>query len=822
MKKISFFKIVFSSLLLLFSTFQIQAQQPNLKFTLKAKIVDASTQKPLEFATVALKKMRDSSLVSGTITNEQGEFKLEDIPPGGYSYEIAFIGYEKVTGRVFFKPQSSAPINDLGTVKMAPSATTLEGAEITADKSFVMNNIDRKTYNTEQLSVTSGGNVTDILQNIPSVDIDQDGVVSLRGNENVTILIDGRPSGMTGSGGKSLLESIPSSAIEKVEVITNPSAKYDPDGISGIINIITKKNKLQGITGNVGVNTSFGNRYGANASLSYRKGKWNIYSNYGFTKDVRNSTGSSYREASFGTITSIVTQDESGQDNRIGNNVKLGADFNINDHNTLSASAFYNKGNSDSRDKINYYLTDNFSFSDSSYKRNTIGNGDNQNMDFNLELKHYFKHEGRTIDFQGTASLEDRNSGNKYDQLGYINDFTPVPFPPELERDNTIEQNGIYTASADYEHAIGKDKKLEAGYKGTFRKFDSDYNYESFDQTSAVFMNDSNRSNRFIYSDQLHAIYAQYRQSIKKFGYQIGVRSEYATTQSELVTTNEIYNKDYFSVYPSAFVTYKPGDKSQYKATYSRRINRPNRRQLNPFTDYEDPLNLRKGNPYLNPEYTDSYELEYNKIFGKLVFTGTGYYRITHDNIQRYRDITPGGITVTTYKNLAQSQTYGLELIFNGNPYKWWSFTISGNFFENKLDASNLEAGLNSSSLSASGRAFTTFKLPYKTELQLSYFYRAPMTVTQGKMKDMQMMTIAASKKVLKDKGVISVRLSDPFNTQRFGFQFTGDNYYQDFTRKRESRILNIAFTYRFGELKDRDARQRPDQGPKEDMDNGF
>ncbi len=815
------FKIILISFLILLFSFKIDAQKPTGSFTLKGKVVDASSGSPLEFSTVALKKLRDSSLVAGTITTSTGEFNLTELPPGGYSIEIAFIGYEKYINKVFFKP-GSAPVNNLGDIKIKPSATMLEGAEISAEKSFVVNDIDKKTYNTEQLAVTTGGNVNDILQNIPSVELDQDGNVSLRGNENVTILIDGRPSGLTGSGGKSLLESIPASVIERVEVITNPSAKYDPDGISGIINIITKKNKLQGFTGTVGANTSFENRYGGNLSLNYRKGKWNFFSNYGFIKDVRNGTGNSYLETSFGEDVNIVQQDGSNQNNRISNNLKIGTDYSINDRNSISISGFYNKGKNDSWEKINYNISENNSTSDSLYKRNTNGEGDNHNLDYDLTFNHYFKKEGRKLTIQGSGSLESSDNDNEYYQLGYLDDITPVPFPATLERDFNSDENTVYTASADYEHPINKDKKVEAGFKSTFRNFDTDYRYENYDEATNEYVNDVNKTNRFIYSDQLHAIYAQYRQSIKKFGYQVGVRSEYATTQSELITTNEKFSKDYYSIFPSAFATYKLNEKSQVKATYSRRINRPRKNQLNPFSDYEDPLNIRKGNPFLDPEYTDSYELEYNRFLGDLSLTTTGYYRQTNDYIQRYREVSTDGITTTTYENMNQQQNLGVEIILNGSIAKWWTFTLSSNLYWNKQDASNIQEDLSSSAFAASGRVFTTIKLPYKTEFQLNYSYRAPLKVSQGTMKQMQFLNLALSKKVLKDKGTASVRVSDPFNFQQFGFEFEGQDYYQDLTRKRQSQIVTVAFSYRFGELKDRDSRQKPDQTPREDMDMGF
>lgn len=807
---------------IIFSAFDsVRAQQP--VFSVKGKIVDESDGKPLEFATVAVKRVRDSSLVSGTITNNAGEFRINDVPPGGYNVEIAFIGYERVVQRVMLRPQNSQPVTDLGAIRLKISAKMLEGAEISAEKSFVMNNIDKKTYNTEQLAVSAGGNVKDVLDNIPSVEVDQDGNVSLRGNENVTIFIDGRPSGLTGSGGKSLLESIPASAIENVEVITNPSAKYDPDGISGIINIITKKNKLQGFTGNIGANVSSNESYGGNLSLAYRKGKWNTYVNYGFNRNVRDAWGKSYRETYFNDITEILRQNEDEVDKSIGHNVKAGVDFNLNDRNTLSASALYNTGNGEEDENVIYREFNALNIQDSLYKRNTFADENNSNMDFDLNWKHFFKQKGRQLNFLATASFDRSSTDNLYDQAGYLSENEPDWSTLERERDFSDNNNTIYTAALDYEHPLGDDKKIESGYKATFRDFDTDFRFENYDALVPGYVNDTNRTNRFIYRDQLHAFYAQYRQSLGKFGYQVGVRGEYATTESELVTTDEIFDKDYLSVFPSAFVTYKPNDKSQVKATYSRRINRPRRNTLNPFPNYDDPLNVRKGNPFLDPEYTDSYELEYSRFIGKVSLTATGYARFTTDYIQRYRTISPDGITTVTFENLNEQRNYGVELILNGNPYKWMTFTLSGNFYRNELDASNLESDLNSSAWAGSARAFTTFKLPYSTDLQLTYFYRPRMKLTQGTMKDMQMFTIAASKRVLKDKGTVSLRLSDPFNSQRFGFEFEDDFYIQDFTRKRESRIVTLSFTYRFGELRDRDSsRQRREGMPRDEMNDDF
>ena len=803
-------------LLLFFSMFPAKAQQP--MFSIKGKIVDEATAEPLQFATVSLKKMRDSSLVNGAITAAGGEFRLDNLGPGGYMLEIAFIGYEKYNQRVGLRPGEAPPVTDLGVIKLKVSAKLLQTAEVTADKAFMMNNIDKKTYNVDQLSVTAGGNVKNVLENIPSVEIDQEGTVSLRGNENVTILIDGRPSGLTGSGGKSMLESIPASAIENVEVITNPSAKYDPDGISGIINIVTKKNKLQGFTGNVGVNTSFGGRFGANGMLSLRKGKWNIYTNYGFNRDDTYNEGLSYRETYLNdSTTSIINQDERGNSAKTSHNVKFGVDLNANDRNTISTSVMLNRGASEDDNNILYRFYTLGIPGESLSRRITAGSGSNTNIDADLAWKHFFKQKGRILNTTATLSLDRNEPQNAYTDGAYLDESTPDTVFIS-ERDKTINRNIIYTASIDYEHPITDVNKFEAGLKSTIREFDTDLKFDRLND--GVFENDTKRTNQFIFSDQLYAGYFQYRQSFGKFGYQVGVRSEYAITESNSVTKDTVFNKDYFAVYPSAFITYKPGQKSTWKATYSRRINRPRRNALNPFPSYEDTLNVRLGNPDLDPEYSDSYEIENMRFFGKFSLTSTIYARLTRDNIQRFRIIDPQRpeITIVTWENLAYSRNYGAEFILNGNPYKWWNITLSSNIYYNMLATKDAQGNLSSESWTASGRIFTTFK-PFKnTDLQITYFYRPRMKVTQGTMKDMQMLTIAASRKILKDKGVISVRLTDPFDVQRFGFEFEDVTYIQDFTRKRESRFVTLSFTYRFGELRDRDQQRMRDRS-REDMD---
>ena len=649
------------------------------------------------------------------------------------------------------------------------------------------------------------------------MEVDNEGTVSLRGSENVTILIDGKPSGLTGAGGSSLLESIPASSIEKVEVITNPSAKYDPDGVAGILNIITKKNKLEGFTGTVEANTSFEYGYGGNFQLNYMFGKWNLSTSYAYNKRFRDRKATTYSETLLNDVTNFYDQEGSSESDRTSHNVRFSVDYNISDQTTLSTGVVLNTGDRSSEEANNYLYTSSLGGIDSLYKRYSNNSGDNFNVDLDLSLRHNFKEPGRLLNVLLTSSFDDGESGINYQQVPYMDlDNTYPNSFWTYERDRTINENKIYTLGADYEHPIGESMKFEAGIKSTIRDLTTDYKFERLNNSDGVYYNDSNRSNTFLYNDIVNAIYAQWRQSMGRFGYQVGIRAEQANNESNNVSDSaEVFKNDYFNVYPSAYVSWQIDEKTQIKASYSKRINRPRTRQLNTFTDYEDPLNLRKGNPYLEPEYSNSFEAEVSRYVGKLSLSLTWYYRYTFDRIQRYKyfDDDGSGVSVLTYENIDNAKFYGIDWAINGSPWKWWNLTLSGSTYRNDIDASNISSGLSSSGFAWSARLFSNFKLPQKFEFQLSYYYRGAYTVPQGELQPMQFFNVALSKKVLNDRGTLTFKANDPFNLSEFSIDVKDQNFTQDIYRKWRSQIFTVAFKYRFGELKQRSGRSRGGRG---------
>jgi outer membrane receptor protein involved in Fe transport len=798
-----------------------------MSFSVAGVVLDGTNNSPLEFATVTVRSLRDSATVTGTITGKDGKFKVEELRPGGHSVEIDFLGYQKFRDTIQFKPGSGISAIDLGIIRLSPSAKLLEAAEITADKSFMMNNIDRKTFNTDQLSVTTGGNVNDVLQQIPSVEVDNEGTVSLRGSENVTILIDGKPSGLTGAGGAALLESIPASSVEKVEVITNPSAKYDPDGVGGILNIVTKKNKLEGLTGVAEVTSSFDNGYGGNLLLSYKTGKWNLSTQYAYNTRSRDREALTYSETFRNDVVNIYDQKGGSSSDQGGHNIRFNAEYNLSDKTTMSAGSSIYTGDRDEEEINIFKYADDAGAIDSLYDRTTLGAEENFNLDLDLSLVHNFSQDGQKLIVLMTSSFNDELSELQYDQVPYYDPDNQYPEDEWLfERDRTDQNNKIYTFSADYEHPFGEAKKLEAGVKSTVRDLDNDYLFERLDNADQIYYNVPTRTNRFVYFDIVNAVYAQWRQSLGRFGYQVGIRAEQANLESELICdTCSVFKNDYFNVYPSAYVTWQLNETTQLKASYSKRINRPSTRQLNPFTDFEDPLNLRQGNPYLEPEYANSFEAEVSKYIGKMSVSIAAYYRYTYDRIQRYKYFKEDepGVSVLTYQNIDNAKFYGLDWSVNGSPKKWWNLTLSGSTYRNDIDASNISSSLTSSGFAWSARIFSTFKLPEKFEFQLSYYYRGSYVVPQGELQPMQFLNLSLSKRVLKERGTVTAQWNDPFNLAEFAIDVKDQNFTQDIYRKWESRIFTLAFKYRFGELKERQGRMGGRGGSGgNDMDTDF
>lgn len=788
--------------------------------TIMGVIKDSVSGKPLPYATVALILARQDSAVSGSLTNEKGRFQLTEVRSAFYKLEIKALGYaDQTIARVMINPRS--PQKDLGTINMQRQASTLEAVDITAEKSFMEVQLDKKVFNASAVLTAEGGLAVDILQSIPSVEVDIDGNISLRGNSNVTILIDGRPSGLTGADRSALLEQIPASSIDKIEVITNPSARYDADGLTGIINIVLKKNKRLGLNGNfqLGLGSQgtreaspdflLPNKYNTSLSLNYRNSKINAFANYSYNYRERFSFGTNDRTNFLSTGTTVLSQDRDGSRYGGGSVGRAGIDFFLPNQNTISLSGTYGQRERNSDETLLYQLSSEGGTLLEDYRRLSEELGGRNSIDLTAAWDKKYKEEGHQLSASANISLSDRTEEVTFSQENFDGNEAPP-----LGLNETDGKGNITTIQLDYLRPLKNKFKMELGAKSIIRDLGTDFRAFDLPLTASSWQENKLLSNNFEYLEQVHAAYGILGRQADRWGWQVGIRAEQAFTDAELIQTNETFENDYFNIFPSAFVNYKTGEKGQLQLSYSRRINRPRTRQLNPFTDFSDPLNLRRGNPFLQPEYINSYELGYTQRLGKLLFSPSLYYRRLTNVINRFKTIDSVGVSTTTYANQNSGDDMGAEFILMGQVTKWWNLNFSANGYYTILDASNLESDLSNEGFGYGGRLMSTFTLAKSTNFQVTSFYRGPRPSAQGRISDFFSMNLALQHRFWDNRASINVQVRDIFDVMRFQYELEGAGFTQESFRKRESRIVQMNFSYRFGQQEqNRRRRGRPSGG---------
>lgn len=756
---------------------------------------------PLQMAAVSVLDA-DNNLVTGSLTNEKGQFSIS-VPKGEYYVSVTFVGCKPYKSELI-SPKDQPFIN-LKVIALEPDGE-LAAVEIEAERPFMVNSIDRKTYDVEALEVTDGGTVNEVLQVIPSVDVDIDGVVSLRGNNNVVILIDGKPSGMSAEDAASYFQTLPAGAIEKIEVITNPSAKFDPDGMMGMINIVSKVNKFDGVSGNVKVSVGNGPNLNTSGMLAIKKGKWNAMLNVGYNTRNGYSIGETYREVTSDDVP-VLLQTKDGGRLTGGLNTRLSATYSFNKQNSIRINGSYGRRHFQREESIlyEYQSLDNTFLN--ALGRESNGQGSMNMIRASADFTHKFKKEGRQLSIGFNESIFDGTFGGDYIEFPVDENLDPDKSEILLDQ-RQLSPNLRFTTTvqADYTHPLKKNNAIEAGYKSIFTTGDSEISSEFFDEESGQWLNQTNITNDFVLQEQIHSVYGIYKQNIKKFGYQVGLRAEQAFTDAELITTNETFYNEYFSLFPSIHLSYWLPKTQQLKASYSRRINRPHGRQLNPFADYSDPQNIRKGNPFLYPEYINSVEAEYQKIYQKQTITAGVYFKQVENMISRIKTVQDG-ISTVSFENAGTAVQYGVEASWNANLKKWWRMTASLNGFNMQIN--DVESDLSSEGYTLNSKLLSSFTLPKNYSLQISARYNTPKVVPQGQVSGQFFMDASLNKKILKNKGTLSIRGTDIFNTRSYNFETEGVNFYQESYRKRQSRFVFVGFSYNFGQYKERSFKGR-------------
>ncbi len=786
----------------------------NFNGVIAGKVIDSLDRVGVEFANIALYNQKDSSLVTGTLTDASGTFVLEKLMPGRYYIDVKFIGYQsKRINGIAVSPRS--PKIDVGTFSILAAAENIEAVIVTGEKKMLLHNLDKKVFNVEKDIAVEGGTASEVLQNIPSVEVDTDGNVSLRGSSNVNILIDGRPSMLNS------MEELPAQMIDRVEVITNPSAKYDPDGITGIINIVLKKRKEPGYNGMVSLNAGTANKYNASVNMNWRQEKINIFANYSFRQGQMDRYSSTDRVTLLNNSSdsSFLLQNSDGQSNMLFHNIRGGIDYFIDSRTTLSFTGNLNLRSFDMDNNVLSNSYANFNSNTLLNTRFTSNSNDGLGHEYAINFKRTYETPGKEWTADAFFSGNFSDNLNDINQQEIFNTITTV----DLERANTDGTVNTFTAQTDYVAPIGNGGRVEAGFKVQVRRNDADYIYTIYDSTANTWNFDPNRSNHFIYNEEIYSGYGIYSNTFAdgKFSYQVGLRIEDQNTKSDQRTTNEVAQANRFSLFPSAHIRWEPNAINGLQLSYSRRVNRPSVMVLNPFLNTSDKFSWTMGNPYLEPEFTSSIDLSHNLNFPKTKITTSVYYRDTRNGFSRKMtviDTVATQPTLTTFINLSHYENFGAEAVITQNVTKWWRINASTSYYYSRLFGDVISGANEGHSWNAKLASF--FTLGKNVDIQLTGNYRAPsITVggsgrgfhmgggAQGETEEMYWFDLGARINVLKQKGTITVRVSDIFNTQKMKYSSWDTNFYSYNESWRDSRVVFVGFSYRINNYKMRKER---------------
>jgi outer membrane receptor protein involved in Fe transport len=789
---------------------QTDRQSQNVNFIpigkLSGEIFDKITSKPIEYSNVVIYNSKDSSLINGTITNPSGEFSFDKLPFGRMYVKISYIGYKTIIiDSIIINPKSKE-IN-LGRIILETSAFNLDEVVVASERDMMVNNLDKKIINVEKNITSAGGTAVDVMQNIPSVSVDVDGAVSLRGNKNVTILIDGRPNGLASIGSGDLLNQIPASSIESIELVTNPSAKYDPEGTAGIINIVLKKRTNIGLNGIISANAGTGDKYNSSLNFNLRQYPFNFFASYDGRVGNMTGTGTTDRLTTIGGVSSSLFQNQNDKNLMLTHNANTGFDFLINDYNTLTLSMQYRRFAMENDVTVNN-LT--YNSSDIVTRNFTRLSGGDRAVDFrNYTLSYKKTYDSKGEEFTTDFMFNDIDMN--FNQEITQNEFETGGAVSQIQqRTFSKNENQMFILQSNYKHPFEGFGTLETGFKSTFRKLLMKSDYENFDAVSSIWLNDPLSRNYFKNDEQIHAVYATFAGVFAGVKYQTGLRAEQTTINGKQEVNNFSYTKDYLSFYPSLHLVKEFADQNEVQLSYSRRVNRPHPRSINPVVDYTDSLNITQGNPYLDPEFVNSYELGYSKYWGASSFSSNLFYKLTNGLIGNYSELEPSGITRTTFLNLSKGTSYGVELTGNHPILPWWKMNANLSYFNSEVTGPNFS----NDNFSWMAKLNSTMTVWDNIMVQLMLNYNSPMVMSQSITKEVFTADLALRKEFWEGKLSLLLRVSDLFNTQKYDVETTGNGFVINSYRKRDSQNIFFGITYRLDatqKMRERNTRTEAD-----------
>ncbi len=759
----------------------VNAKENEVKKKITGTVLDAETQQPLAYATVAISK--GAQVVDGIITDEEGKFTIT-ADKGTYTLQVSYLSY------VSFEKEIQLTENlNLGTISLAVDAQALDEVEVVGEQSTLQLKLDKKVFNVGKDLLSQNGSLTEVLNNVPSVSVNLDGGVSLRGNSNVTILINGRPSVLTANNG---LEQIPAETIDKVEVITNPSSRYQASGTAGIINIILKKNRTAGFSGTLGFTLGSPKDHKASASLNYRTEKFNLFTTASYRnfemegiQELDQTTGS-------GGLATRLDQDIFSERFFETKSIYLGGDYFINENNTLTASYYKVLINNDRLVDYNYdYYNASNNLDRSIDRKETYTEPmDHNQLEFSYVKSFDTKGKELVVDFQYDFWDDDENEELKtQDMFPVLNDVTAL-------RTRDIESSKDYLLQVDFKTPLNDKLSFETGIRAETRVITSDYSVEELVNSAWQLFN--NIDNVLDYSEKIGGVYALVSGQYNKIQYQFGLRTEY--TKINIDDKEELYSseKEYTKVFPTLHLTYEFNDKTSLQASYSKRINRPSFWHLNPFGGYADFNAIRKGNPDMNPSYTDAFELGFLKRWNAFMINPSVYYQRSTDFFQFYVAQNTDGAFETTPINLDTENRLGIELSTTYNPVKWLRLSGDFNYYAFDQNGNYKDVDYTTSQATWSSRFRSRIKFPLAINFQSSFRYSAKVETAQTTRKSQHVLDMGLSKSFFENKLAVTFNASNILDSRIEEATTSGVNFNYTQLRKRLGPRYTLAVKYRF------------------------
>jgi outer membrane receptor protein involved in Fe transport len=784
----------------------LDAQNKRDSFVVSGNILEKESQRSIEYATVAFFSTTENKIIGGGITDSEGNFSIE-IPKG--IYDISFEYFSLMT---VIKPNYNLDQNtDFGVIQLEADFQTLEVVDLIAEKTSVEIKLDKKIYNVGKDLTVRGGNVSDVLDNVPSVSVDIEGNVALRGNQNVRILINGKPSGLVGLNSNDALRQLPADAIEKVEIITSPSARYDAEGTAGILNIILRRSKLLGLNGAVILNAGHPDQLGASGNINYRTGNVNIFNTSGYS--FRNSPGNSTTKTEFFNSeyddNGLLIQDAPNtfrneyrtfERIRKGFNSNTGIEWYINPTTSLTSAFLVRKSDNinetfnraETLDASKTLVSQSFRYDPELETDETTQFSINFDKQFHGNSDHRL-----TADFQVENSTEDENS------IIYNNSLA-------AERVQTIEDQKRILFKTDFTLPIGEHSRFEAGYNGRFSKNTTDYKLEFAENDNFVL--DTDVSNTLIYKEDVNAFYSQYGSKLKdKFSFLLGLRLEATRITIQQISSNEFSNNNYIGLFPTVNLGYEFSETQSLTLGYNRRISRPGSWYLNPFPSRSSATNLFQGNPYMNPSYSNGFDIGYLNKFDLLTLNTSLYFNHATDiftfvSEDTGEEVVIDGQSVPVIRrgpiNLAENDRYGFEFTLTYRPTKKWNMNANFNLYQSIIRGSYKGLSYDSKNLGWFVRLNNKYTLPGNIEWQTRLSYDGPRIDAVNKREGRFSSNMAFSKDLFKEKASLTFSINDLFNTQRRNLESTTPTFYSDSYYRWRVRSYNLSFTYRFNQKK--------------------